>query len=84
MLPHGLQVHNTSSVSPKLRKQDCYTPADIRMGAYINVLGRDFLIHDADTFTKVCAGGCSARHCGSQTLTCACLPDLASSSKAHR
>lgn len=26
------------------------------MGAYINVLGRDFLIHDADTFTKVSGG----------------------------
>lgn len=39
-----------------LRLQDCYSPTDFRMGAYINVLGRDFLIHDADTFTKVSGG----------------------------
>mmetsp|Transcript_4241 Transcript_4241/g.7013 ORF Transcript_4241/g.7013 Transcript_4241/m.7013 type:complete len:624 (-) Transcript_4241:564-2435(-) len=44
--------HNMTTVSPKQSKQDCYSPADIRTGTYINVLGRDFLIHDTDTFTK--------------------------------
>lgn len=36
----------------KFKKSDCYSPMDFRMGTYINVLGRDFLLHDADTFTK--------------------------------
>ncbi len=36
----------------RYRKSECYQPSDFRMGAYINVLNRDFLIHDADTFTK--------------------------------
>lgn len=45
-------MHNTTTVTPKYRKQDCYSPTDFRMGAYINVLNRDFMIHDADTFTK--------------------------------
>lgn len=46
-------VRNTTMVTAKYRKQDCYSPTDFRMGAYINVLNRDFMIHDADTFTKV-------------------------------
>jgi hypothetical protein len=51
MLPKGL-MRNTSTTTPKYKKSDCYSPGDFRMGAYIHVLGRDFLIHDADSFTK--------------------------------
>uniref|UniRef100_A0A7S0S6H3 EF-hand domain-containing protein n=1 Tax=Chlamydomonas leiostraca TaxID=1034604 RepID=A0A7S0S6H3_9CHLO len=40
------------TTGPKYKKNECYAPVDFRMGSYINVLGRDFLLHDADTFTK--------------------------------
>jgi hypothetical protein len=50
-LPRAV-MRNSTTVSPKYRKTECYAPSDLRMGTYINVLNRDFLIHDADRFTK--------------------------------
>lgn len=52
LLPKNSSRMTSTTVGPKLRKTDCYSPSDFRMGAYINVLNRDFLIHDADNFTK--------------------------------
>ncbi|KAG2501001.1 hypothetical protein HYH03_000822 [Edaphochlamys debaryana] len=47
-----VQVKANTTLNPKYRKDQCYTPADFRLGLYIQVLGRDFFLHDADTFTK--------------------------------
>ncbi|KAL6762171.1 hypothetical protein V8C86DRAFT_2521922 [Haematococcus lacustris] len=50
-LPKNIN-RNTMTVTSKVKKSECYSPSDFRMGAYITVLNRDFMIHDADTFTK--------------------------------
>lgn len=41
-----------NSATQKYPKKDCYSPVDFRMGTYVNVYNRDFLIQDADQFTK--------------------------------
>lgn len=38
--------------STKYRKTECYSPADFKLGTYVNVYNRDFLVHDADRYTK--------------------------------
>jgi len=35
------------------RKEHCYQPDDIRLGMYITVHNRTFLVHDCDTFTRI-------------------------------
>ncbi|EFJ52449.1 hypothetical protein VOLCADRAFT_79034 [Volvox carteri f. nagariensis] len=45
-------VKTNTTLNPKYRKDQCYSPGDFRLGTFISVLGRDFYLHDADTFTK--------------------------------
>ncbi|GIL45577.1 hypothetical protein Vafri_2780 [Volvox africanus] len=45
-------VKTNTTLNPKFRKDQCYGPGDFRLGTFITVLGRDFYLHDADTFTK--------------------------------
>lgn len=45
-------VKTNTTLNPKYRKGQCYGPGDFRLGTYITVLGREFYLHDADTFTK--------------------------------
>ncbi|KAG2435098.1 hypothetical protein HXX76_007184 [Chlamydomonas incerta] len=45
-------VKTNTTLNPKFRKDQCYNAGDFRLGLFINVLGRDFYLHDADTFTK--------------------------------
>ncbi|PNH03302.1 EF-hand domain-containing family member C2 [Tetrabaena socialis] len=47
-----VSVKTNTTLNPRLRKDQCYSPGDFRLGSYINVLARDFYLHDADTFTK--------------------------------
>lgn len=35
-----------------LKKEEYYMPEDLRIGARINIFGRDCLIYDCDDFTK--------------------------------
>jgi hypothetical protein len=41
-----------TGVTQKLRKEACYKPQDFRLGEYIDVHGRSFLLHDCDAFTS--------------------------------
>ena len=50
-LPKVLVRHNTTC-APKYKPEQCYAPSDFRLGTYISVLNRDFLLHDCDRFTK--------------------------------
>ena len=34
------------------KRTPCYTPADLRIGAFVNVHGRHFFLHDCDEFTR--------------------------------
>lgn len=45
-------VKTNTTLNPKYRKEHCYGPGDFRLGTFINVLNRDFYIHDCDNFTK--------------------------------
>jgi len=45
--------HVNEMLTTKLKKEQAYTPGDLRIGSYINVLNRDFYLHDCDTFTRV-------------------------------
>ncbi len=47
-----MAIKANTTLNPKYRKDQCYGTGDLRLGTYINVLGRDFFLHDADTFTK--------------------------------
>jgi len=51
MLPKSNLRGNTTATQ-KYKKKECYSPADFRLGTYVNVYNRDFLIQDADRFTK--------------------------------
>lgn len=47
----------------RLAPEDCFTPADLRVGSTVNILGRAFLIYDCDAATRAwyqvtaCVGG---------------------------
>lgn len=47
----------------RLAPEDCFTPADLRVGSTVNILGRAFLIYDCDAATRAwyqvtaCGGG---------------------------
>mmetsp|Transcript_40195 Transcript_40195/g.89186 ORF Transcript_40195/g.89186 Transcript_40195/m.89186 type:complete len:635 (-) Transcript_40195:736-2640(-) len=47
-----VSVRTGTTITGKLRKDQCYAPEDFRLGMYISVLNRDFLLHDCDRFTK--------------------------------
>jgi EF-hand domain-containing protein 1 len=51
-MPRVLPRNTGTTVGTKARKAECYRPEDLRIGTYISVLNRDFLLHDADRFTK--------------------------------
>lgn len=42
----------TATVGARMNKDNCYQPGDFRLGQYVNILNRDFLLHDCDRFTK--------------------------------
>lgn len=41
-----------ATMTGRIPKSLCYKPEDLRLGSYINVHGRDFLIHDCDAATR--------------------------------
>lgn len=45
-------IKTTSTVKPRLKPEQCYQPQDFRLGMFISVLNRDFLLHDCDRFTR--------------------------------
>lgn len=48
-----LPKHKSSlALGDTLAQEDCVSPADLRIGGTVEVYGRVFFIHDADTFTK--------------------------------
>ena len=51
LLPKA-NFRGTVTATSKPKKQDCYSPGDFRLGSYVNVYNRDFLLFDADRFTK--------------------------------
>ena len=34
------------------KRTPCYSPVDLRLGAFVNVHGRRFFLHDCDEFTR--------------------------------
>mmetsp|Transcript_2187 Transcript_2187/g.5552 ORF Transcript_2187/g.5552 Transcript_2187/m.5552 type:complete len:646 (+) Transcript_2187:132-2069(+) len=51
-LPKANLRGTATTTTQKPRKKDCYSPGDFRLGQYVNVYNRDFLLQDADRFTK--------------------------------
>jgi hypothetical protein len=48
-----LPKHKSSmALGNTLAREDCISPADLKIGGKVQVYGRVFLIHDADNFTK--------------------------------
>lgn len=41
-----------TSLTGRIPKSLCYRPEDFRLGGYVTVHNRDFLLHDCDTFTR--------------------------------
>lgn len=51
-LPKSGITSGTATLGLSYAKSNCYRPDDLRLGTYVTVLNRDFLLHDADRFTK--------------------------------
>ncbi|GAX85745.1 hypothetical protein CEUSTIGMA_g13160.t1 [Chlamydomonas eustigma] len=51
-LPKSVSRIGPNTVGIKPRAQNCYRPDDLRLGQYVSVFNRDFLLHDCDGFTK--------------------------------
>lgn len=48
----ALQDFNRTKPAKNLPRELCYGPQDFRIGTYVQVYGRDFLVHDCDDFTR--------------------------------